>query len=53
MTRRLISKYLYVTVTYISWSNEFALYLEDCFGIMSQYDTTFDLEINVDHFMVQ
>ena len=30
MTRHLTSKYLYVTVTYISWSSDFALYLQDC-----------------------
>ena len=29
-TRHLTSKYLWVTVTYISWYTEFALYLEDC-----------------------
>ena len=51
-------------MTYISWSSEFALYLEDYliyehhyFGIMSQYDLMFDLKINVGHcdlyFMVQ
>ena len=52
-----------VTVTYIPWSSEFALSwrLFDVwtllFGIMSQYDPTFDLKINVGHcdlyFMVQ
>ena len=39
-------------MTYISWSSVFALYLAawtSYFGIMSQYDTTFDLEINVGH----
>ena len=51
-------------MNYISWSSDFALYLEDYFaactsyfGIMSQYDTTFDLKIIVGHcdlyFMVQ
>ena len=50
-------------MTYISWSSDFALYLEDFdiwtlhFGIMSQYDSMFDLKINVGHcdlyFMVQ
>ena len=39
-------------MTHISWSSEFALYLEDYlmyehFGIMGQYDPTFDLKINV------
>ena len=40
-------------MTYISWSGEFALYLEDYlmakksfFGIMSQWDITFDLIIS-------
>ena len=42
-------------MTYISWSSDFALYLEDfdvCtsyFGSMNQYDQTFDIKINVDH----
>ena len=43
-------------MTYISWSSDFALYLEDYLiyelntsGIMCQYDTTFDLKINVGH----
>ena len=52
-------------MTYISWSSDFALYLEDYFmyedhtlGLcMSQYDTKFHLKINVRHcdlyFMVQ
>ena len=55
-------------MTYISWSSDFALYLEDCLmydhhtsglwvRIMSQYDLTFDLKINVGcfdlYFMVQ
>ena len=51
-------------MTHISWSSDFALYLEDyliymniILGIMSQYDPTFDLKIDVDHcdlyFMVQ
>ena len=49
-------------MTYISWSCDFALYLEDdvwmsFFGIMSQYDPTIDLKISVGHcdlyFMVQ
>ena len=41
----------------MSWSSDFSFYLEDCliyeghlFGIMSQYDPTFDLEINVGHY---
>ena len=48
---------------YILWFSDFALYLEDfdvwtsLFGIRIQYDTTFDLKINVGHcdvyFMVQ
>ena len=45
-----------VSMTYISRSNDFALYLEDylvlCtsyFGIMNQYDPRFDLKINVGH----
>ena len=49
-----------VNMTYISHSSDFALYLEDYlmfifdlwtsyFGIMSQYNTTFDLKINVGH----
>ena len=48
-------------MTYISWSSDFALYLEDCLmyehhtselwvRIMSQYDLTFDFKINVGHF---
>ena len=42
---------MYVTVTYISWSSNFALYLEDWWlniilQIMSQYDPTFDIKIN-------
>ena len=44
-------------MTYISWSSGFALYLEDylmyehpIFGIMNQYDPTFNLKINVGHF---
>ena len=51
------------SLTYISWSSDFALYRRlfdvwtSYFGIMSQYDTTFDLKINVGHcdlyFMVQ
>ena len=43
-------------MTYISWSSDFALYLEDYlniwtpyFGIMSQYDPMFDQKINVGH----
>ena len=52
-------------MTYISWSSDFALYLEDyliyqhhTLGLfMSQYDPTFDLKTNVGHcdlyFMVQ
>ena len=44
-------------MTYISWSSDFALYLEDYliyiyisyFGSMNQYDQTFDLKINVGH----
>ena len=52
-----------VTVTYVSWSSDFALSWRlfdvwgSYFGIMSQYDPTFDLKINVGHcdlyFMVQ
>ena len=41
---------------YISWSSDFAIYFEDYFdvwtsyfGIMTQYDTTFDLKINIGH----
>ena len=34
-------------MTYISWSSDIVLYLEDYFGIMGQYDPTFDLKINV------
>ena len=45
-------------MTNISWSSDFALYPEDYlmyewtsyFGIMSQYDMTFDLNINVGHY---
>ena len=44
-------------MTYISWSSDFALHLEDylcvCisyFGSMNQYDQTFDLKINVGHY---
>ena len=40
-------------MTYISWSSDFALHLDDYlmydvsyFGIMGQYDPTFDLKIN-------
>ena len=50
-------------MTYISWSSDFALYLEDylmyvyMYIILSEYDPTFDLVINVGHcdlyFMVQ
>ena len=53
-------------MTHISWSSDFALYFDDYlmyehhtlyFGIMSHYDTAFDLTINVGHcdlyFMVQ
>ena len=43
-------------MTYISWSSDFALYLEDylmyvhhTFGSMNQYDQTFDLKIYVGH----
>ena len=55
-----------VSMTYISQSSDFALYLEDYFmyvhhslahRIMNQYNPTFDLKINVGHcdlyFMVQ
>ena len=52
-----------VSMTCISRSSDFSLYLEDCdvctsyFGSMSQYDLPFDLKINVGHcdlyFMVQ
>ena len=53
-----------VSMTSISRSSDFALYLEDLFdvctsylGIMNQYDPRFDLKINVGHcdlsFMVQ
>ena len=44
-----------VTVTYISWSSDFALSWRlfdvwtSYFVIMSQYDTTFDLQTNVGH----
>ena len=37
-------------MTCISWFSDIGLYLEDYlmyFGIMSQYDMTFDLKINV------
>ena len=41
-------------MTYILWSSDFVLHLEDylmykhhTFGIMGQYDPTFDLKINV------
>ena len=43
-------------MTYISWSSDFALYLDDFllyasyFGIMGQYDLKFDLKINVCHY---
>ena len=51
-------------MTCISWSSDFALYLEDYLmyehpflGIMNQYDPTLGLKINVGHcdlyFMVQ
>ena len=48
-------------MTYISWSSDFVLYLEDYlisyFGIISQHDLMYDLKINVDYcdlyFMVQ
>ena len=33
-------------MTYILWSSDFALHLED-YLIMGQYDPTFDLKINV------
>ena len=43
-------------MTYISWSSDFALYLESyltyehhTLGLMSQYDPMFDLKINVGH----
>ena len=40
-------------MTYILWSSDFALYLFDVwtslFGIMNQYDPTFDLKIIVGH----
>ena len=43
-----------MTLTYISWSNDFALHLKDnlkyepsYFGIVGQYDMTFDHKINV------
>ena len=52
-----------VTMTYISWSSDFCLIswrlwcMNIILGIMSQYDPTFDLKINVGHcdlyFMVQ
>ena len=61
ITRRLTSKLMYVTETYIPGSSDFALYLfvvwTLLFGIMSQYDPKFDLKINIGHcdlyFMVQ
>ena len=43
-------------MTYVSWSSDLSLYIEDFdvrtsyFGIMSQYDTTFDLKIFVGHY---
>ena len=51
-------------MTYISWSSDFELYLEDCLmyehhtsGFIGQYDQTFDLKVNVSrcdlYFMVQ
>ena len=51
-------------MSYISWSSDFALHLEDyliyehhTFGIMGQYGAMFDLKINVSlcdlYFMVQ
>ena len=51
-------------MTYISWSSDFALYLEDCLMykhhtsvLWAQYDPILDLKINVGHcdlyFMVQ
>ena len=51
-------------MTYITWSSDFVLYHEDLFdvwtsyfGIIGQYDQTFDLKVNVSHcdlyFMVQ
>ena len=60
----LTSIWMQVTVTYISWSSDFALYLEDHLTyahhisqIMKWYDTTFDLNMIVSHcdlyFMVQ
>ena len=43
-------------MTYIPWSIDFALYLEDylmhgtlLFGMMSQYDPKFYLKINIGH----
>ena len=43
-------------MTYMLWSSDFALYLEDffyictsLFGIMNQYDPTFDLKTIVGH----
>ena len=45
-----------LAVTYISWSSDFALYLENfsmvehhIFGIMNQHDPTSDLKIFVGH----
>ena len=51
-------------MSYIPWSSDFALYLEDCLmyeqyylGLLSQYDPNFDLKINIGqydlYFMVQ
>ena len=44
-------KIMLFTVTYISWSSNFALYPEKTpyFLIMSQYDLKFDLKTNVGH----
>ena len=44
---RLVCHEAKVTMTCISRSSDFGLYLEDCLMIMSQCDTTFDLKINV------
>ena len=51
MTQRLTSKNLYVTVTCISWSSDFALYLEDClmFEHYTYSSATFDQKKNVGH----
>ena len=45
-----------VSMTYISRSSDFVLYLEDylmcvhhTLGVVNQYDPTFDLKINVGH----